>query len=405
MSEFVAGMLGWMLAELWLTGSLFILYVGLRRFVPVAADRYFFLKLTFAVVVVLPWLSFPWDILISNETPTTTSVLASTIVKIRPTASNARSFWEWVPSILVVSYFASVAFFLARLGSSLFKLRLLAKQSQFAFTYKGIDVRVTDENISPATFGLLNPVILIPRATLEQLSEQELQMILVHERYHIDRRDYAFNLLKAVVQSVLVFSPFVHKLAKAFVEDMELSCDAFVVSSRTCGVKDYGRLLLRLATETRPRMDLVYSGLFVSNSFISTRITAMKSPNLKTRRFLSGAAFAFFAIIVGPTVASLGLENAVESTIVPGGDVASDFAYEVKVISAHDKSASASGSLTIQDNKTSDIRIGELKMQVSPRKVADGWEFAIEVRDTATNSLISSANITTDEKEGAQIRT
>jgi general secretion pathway protein D len=44
-------------------------------------------------------------------------------------------------------------------------------------------------------------------------------------------------------------------------------------------------------------------------------------------------------------------------------------------------------------------------MQVTPRKVAEGWKFAIEVRDTTTNSLVSSANIITDEKEGAQIRT
>lgn len=298
-----------------------------------------------------------------------------------------------------------VAFFLTRLGSSLFKLRRLTKQSKSAFKYKGIDVRTTDENIPPATFGLVTSVILIPSAILIHLSDSELRMILEHEKHHIDRRDYVFNLLKAIVQSFLAFSPFIHKLAKTFVEDMELSCDAFVLNRGIHGAKDYGGLLLRLSAETRPRMDLVYSGLFVSNSFISRRITAMKSPSLKTRRVLAGSAFAFFAIVVGPAVASLGLDNAVESAIVPADAIVSGFAYEAKVADANHKTESASGTIKIQDGKAADFRVGALKMRITPRKVSEGWKLAIEVREIKTDKLVSSANIITDEKEGAQIRT
>lgn len=129
----------------------------------------------------------------------------------------------------------------------------------------------------------------------------------------------------------------------------------------------------------------------------------MKSQNLKPRRLLSASAFAFFAIVVGPAVVSLGLDNVVESSIVPADADMDGFAYEAKVSDANDKTASASGTIKVQDGKAAVIRVGELKMQITPRKVSEGWKFAIEVREIKTDNLVSSANIITDE--GVQFRT
>src|SRR5690606_19147463 len=93
----------------------------------------------------------------------------------------------------------------------------------------GFPVRATNEILPPATFGLIRPIILISSSTLSQVSAAELQMILEHETHHIKRHDYVFNLVKALVQSILVFSPFIHRLTKSYVEEMEVSCDALVV--------------------------------------------------------------------------------------------------------------------------------------------------------------------------------
>lgn len=65
---------------------------------------------------------------------------------------------------------------------------------------------------------------------------------------HTKRRDYAFNLFRNLMQSFLVFSPFIHALSKAYVEEMELSCDAAVIRDRRGDGREYGSLLLNLAS-------------------------------------------------------------------------------------------------------------------------------------------------------------
>ncbi len=82
----------------------------------------------------------------------------------------------------------------------------------------------------PATIGFLKPVILLPIATMTQLSSDQVEAIILHELAHIRRRDYLLNMVVAVMETVLFFNPFVHLLTVNLKKERELFCDDFVVS-------------------------------------------------------------------------------------------------------------------------------------------------------------------------------
>lgn len=81
----------------------------------------------------------------------------------------------------------------------------------------------------PATIGYFKPVILIPLASLNQLSVEQLEAIILHELAHIKRNDYLLNLFISMIETLLFFNPFVVLLAKVVKRERENCCDDFVI--------------------------------------------------------------------------------------------------------------------------------------------------------------------------------
>lgn len=102
----------------------------------------------------------------------------------------------------------------------------------------------SDKLLSPAVFGVLRPKIILP--AYMDLDDKDTQYALLHENAHIRRGDNLWRLLAVLTGCVFWFNPLVWVFLKAFLEDMELSCDARVL--RRCGEgckKDYAAALLR----------------------------------------------------------------------------------------------------------------------------------------------------------------
>jgi len=81
----------------------------------------------------------------------------------------------------------------------------------------------------PATIGFLKPVILLPVATVNQLSMEQVESIILHELAHIRRMDYLWNITGAVIETILFFNPFVYLLTSVQKKERELCCDDFVL--------------------------------------------------------------------------------------------------------------------------------------------------------------------------------
>lgn len=87
-----------------------------------------------------------------------------------------------------------------------------------------ITLRQTDRISSPLTFGLLHPVILMPKET-DWDDEASLQFVLEHEFVHIRRLDTAAKLLLITAVCVHWFNPAVWAMYALANRDIELSCD------------------------------------------------------------------------------------------------------------------------------------------------------------------------------------
>ncbi len=81
----------------------------------------------------------------------------------------------------------------------------------------------------PATIGFIKPVILLPIATVNQLSLQQAEAIILHEIAHIRRYDYLVNIAVSIVETILFFNPFARLLSISIRKERELCCDDFVV--------------------------------------------------------------------------------------------------------------------------------------------------------------------------------
>ncbi|MBX2907404.1 MAG: M56 family metallopeptidase [Taibaiella sp.] len=82
----------------------------------------------------------------------------------------------------------------------------------------------------PMVVGVLKPVVLVPAATVMQLSPGQLEAILLHELAHVKRYDYLANIVQAAVETVLFFNPFVWLVSAGVRDERERCCDDMVVS-------------------------------------------------------------------------------------------------------------------------------------------------------------------------------
>jgi beta-lactamase regulating signal transducer with metallopeptidase domain len=103
----------------------------------------------------------------------------------------------------------------------------------------------------PMTWGLFNPVIVVPRAWSERWSHAERRMALTHELAHIRSGDWAFYAAGRAVCALLWFHPGVWWITRALREDCEQACDDSVIAS---GIRrsDYAELLMRVADRNAP---------------------------------------------------------------------------------------------------------------------------------------------------------
>lgn len=147
----------------------------------------------------------------------------------------------------------------------------------------------SDTISSPFVFGIVKPVIYLPC----HLKEQEKHYILMHEQYHIRRRDYLIKLFAFGLLSVYWFHPFVWIAFYLMSQDMEMSCDEQVLKElQTDDRKAYSTLLLSFASGKRFPLP---SPLSFGENNVKSRIKQIL--NYKKPTVLA-LAFVFIIILV-----------------------------------------------------------------------------------------------------------
>ena len=159
-----------------------------------------------------------------------------------------------------------------------------------------IEVRSSDLISSPLTYGILHPVILLPKK-LDRNDQAALQYVLTHEYVHIRRFDAITKILFAAVLCIHWFNPLVWGMYVLANRDTELSCDDWVI--RMTGVKNrssYALMLIKME-ERRNGMSALWNH-FGKNA-ISERIEAI----MKFKKTSIWACILALALIAGATTA------------------------------------------------------------------------------------------------------
>lgn len=97
----------------------------------------------------------------------------------------------------------------------------------------------------PVMLGFLKPLILLPVAMVNNLTEDQLEAVLLHELAHIKRNDYLLNIFQSIVETILFFNPFVWLISKTIRIEREHCCDDLVIAS-TVQPLEYAHALVAL---------------------------------------------------------------------------------------------------------------------------------------------------------------
>jgi beta-lactamase regulating signal transducer with metallopeptidase domain len=109
-----------------------------------------------------------------------------------------------------------------------------------------VQILLSETIHTPLTIGFLKPLILIPVASINHLTVDQLEAVILHEMAHIKRHDYLVNIVLSVVELSLFFNPFTQLLSKTIKKERENSCDDWVLQFQY-NATTYAAALLQIA--------------------------------------------------------------------------------------------------------------------------------------------------------------
>ena len=91
-------------------------------------------------------------------------------------------------------------------------------------------VKVLDRLCVPAVVGVLRPTLLLPLALVNEMSPEQVEVVLAHELAHVRRCDMLFTLIQRVIEALLFFNPAVWWISRQISLEREACCDAAAVA-------------------------------------------------------------------------------------------------------------------------------------------------------------------------------
>ncbi|HEV2328283.1 MAG TPA: M56 family metallopeptidase [Verrucomicrobiae bacterium] len=163
-------------------------------------------------------------------------------------------------------------------------------------------LKLIDDAQTPAVYGLLRPVILLPRALAAKLSVRQLRAVLLHETVHLRRGDVWTNCAQTLLQIAYWWHPLLW-LANARIRRLrEEAVDDAVMLALRDGADAYAPTLLEVAKYAfrRPLASLGLVGILESRSALRQRVERLvdfRPPRKAGITFLSLCGiFAFSAV-------------------------------------------------------------------------------------------------------------
>lgn len=142
--------------------------------------------------------------------------------------------------ILSLIWLSGVMIMIFRWIYSYLRLRKILKNSH----PDGQNIYTSEKISTPFIFGILPPRIYLP----ESLPGNRRELVILHEKYHIKRKDHIAKLVMYLALCIHWFNPIAWLSFKLCERDMEMSCDEAVTGKMNKNEKaDYSEALLEAA--------------------------------------------------------------------------------------------------------------------------------------------------------------
>jgi len=250
--------------------------------------------------------------------------------EVPPPASGGISI-DWM-SYAVLAWFAGVYMFALRtLGGWMLLMRLrrqhvqpiagdllktcLALQRRLGV---GRAVRYVCSKVaeSPAVFGWLRPVVVLPLSALAGLSPWQVEAIIAHELAHVKRWDLLVNAFQIATETLLFYHPAVWWVNRVIRNEREHCCDDIAV--QMCGnAHEYARALAQLEESRSTSM----WAMAATGGVLTSRIGRLLGLNRAARTMSAGGLAVIGGLCVagvlmaGTTVAQL--QSSLQSSVAP----------------------------------------------------------------------------------------
>jgi len=162
-------------------------------------------------------------------------------------------------------------------------------------------VVVTKRLASPAVFGAVRPVLLVPKGYLSKLSRSDTEHMLLHELAHVKRGDLVMHSLYMLLQIAYWYNPLLWLVRRQMHHLRELSCDATVANLLRERTTAYRRTLLEtarrlLTTSVEPGLGLL--GLFENSNRLLVRLNWLTKPTWRYRTMKRAIVVAIAALMI-----------------------------------------------------------------------------------------------------------
>lgn len=155
------------------------------------------------------------------------------------------------------------------------------------FKVTGVVIASTPRITGPLTVGFRRRTLLVPPDFLETAEANDAEAALGHELAHMQRRDFAKNLLYELVSLPVSYHPMTRWLKSQIRQSRELVCDAMAAEFVTTR-ELYARSLLRLASmmlNQTQAVNIHAIGIFDAN-ILERRIMNLMTKPRETRGLL-----------------------------------------------------------------------------------------------------------------------
>jgi beta-lactamase regulating signal transducer with metallopeptidase domain len=165
-------------------------------------------------------------------------------LRVTPAAMAAASVW---PRIVVVIWLAVALALILRFALTRHRLILLsvrtalpprprevealARARRRVGVRRSIDIARSALPEAPAVLRTFRPLLVLPAAGCDDLSDDELESLLVHECAHVARHDNLIARIESVICALFWFHPLIWIAQRVTVIERERACDEVVAAS------------------------------------------------------------------------------------------------------------------------------------------------------------------------------